>query len=121
PAMLATLLPISKAPISCSRSARRRLTVAASALPWLSNRSMDARDDAVRAVSLPENRKEISRHSTTARMITRSTVVMVQGLPWDGGLYPDHPNRAQILKSRRSNLSALLRQKSTNLGSIDVI
>src|SRR6476660_8573214 len=82
---------------------------------------MDARDDAVRAVSLPENRKEISRHSTTARMITRSTVVMVQGLPWDGGLYPDHPNRAQILKSRRSNLSALLRQKSTNLGSIDVI
>jgi hypothetical protein len=23
-------------------------------------------------------------------MITRSTVVMVQGLPWDGALYPDH-------------------------------
>src|SRR5262245_27099267 len=101
--MLETLLPISKAPISCSRSARRRLTVAASALPWLSSRSMDARDDAVRAVSLPENRKETNRHSTTARMITKSTVVMVQGLlscrvskdrDTERRPYPDHPDRA---------------------------
>jgi hypothetical protein len=37
---------------------------------------MEAREEAVRAVSLPENKSDTRRHNATARMMIKSTVVM---------------------------------------------
>src|SRR6516225_8023238 len=94
PAMLATLVPISSAPIICSRSSSRRLTNTASALACFSSRSMAAREDAVSAVSLPENRNEINRHSMTVKAIIRSMVVIERAL-------------GELLGKKRADLSGV--------------
>src|SRR5262245_31536830 len=75
--MLAALLPISSAPMSCSRAATRRLTIPAWRLPPFASRIMAARDATVSAVSLPENRNDITRQTTTATMMMMSAVVIV--------------------------------------------
>ena len=51
--MVATLFPISSAPISRCRFSSRRVTMIASGFPALASRSMVPREEAVSAVSLP--------------------------------------------------------------------
>src|SRR4029079_5366347 len=75
--MLETLLPITSATIHCSRAAIRRLTMPARRLPFFSSRVIAAREDAVSAVSLPENKNDISRQIATMMTKKMSAVVIV--------------------------------------------
>src|SRR5215831_2100792 len=75
-AMLTALLPSRSAPISLSRAAISWLTLAASPSPCRWSRSMRAREEAMRAVSLPAKKNESSRQPRTAASANQSSITI---------------------------------------------
>src|SRR5258708_3768635 len=112
--MVATLLPIKSAPINCSRFCINRLTIRARALPFFSSRSIDARDDAVRAVSLPEKKNDNRRQIRTAKSANQSAVIIAR-VP-----IPKFANPCCTRSMRTSELGKLLRNEGADLNGIDV-
>src|SRR5260370_28949560 len=105
--MVATLLPISSAPISRCLFSRSRVTIEASRLPSLASCSIVPRDDAVMAVSLPEKKNARNRQNKTATTIRQSeSNIVCQASPQQRRAAPPDRRRAEykqppyILESR---------------------
>src|SRR4051794_20195303 len=72
------LLPSSNAPIMRSRIVIRLWTTAASRLPCLASRSIEAREAPVSAVSLAEKNAETSRQPMTMENVSQSMATITQ-------------------------------------------